>query len=252
MIALHHNPQQCGVDEAALGELGVLRILPPTRVTWGDMSQQTMVLRSLSWLADHAQFDWLVLLSGQDYPLRPLRVIEQELDAATVEAFIHTVPVRATDGDEFALRYLHHWRRGPAVLGRLPGVRVREMPSGTWVGVPARDTPFGDGFACHRGADWFTLSRRAVEHVLRFVARRPDVLRHYARTLIPTESLVHTILANSELTLSGNNRRFSVWEPGAPSPRTLTAADLPAAYASGFDVARKFDDPAVLDAIDRE
>lgn len=252
VLALHHNPQDCAVDEAALAELGVLRVLPPTRVTWGDMSQQTMVLRSLSWLLGHADFDWLVLLSGQDYPIRPVAEIERSLAQAGVDGFLHTVPV--TGGDEFALRYLHHWRRAPVprAAARLPGVQVRTMPSGTWVGTPARAMPFGPELVCHRGADWFTLSRRAVEHVLRFCARRPDVLRHYARTLIPTESLVHTILANSSLTLSGDNRRFSRWEPGAPSPRTLTAADLPAAFASGFDLARKFSGSVVLDAVDEQ
>ncbi len=248
VIALHHNPQDCAVDEAALAAEGVLRVLPPIRVSWGDMSQQTMVLRSLSWLVERAEFDWLVLLSGQDVPIRPVAEIERSLAGAHVDAFIHTVPVPPGGDDEFARRYHRHWHRVPAALGRVPGARV--MPSGAWLSTRARDSPFDVDHVCHRGADWFTLSRRAVELVLRTCARRPDLLRHYARTLIPTESLVPTILANSGLALSGDNRRFSLWEPGAPSPRTLVAADVPAALASGFDFARKVADLAVVDAID--
>ena len=40
-------------------------------MSWGGPSQLAMLLRGLR----HAltgEFDWLVLLSGQDYPLRPL------------------------------------------------------------------------------------------------------------------------------------------------------------------------------------
>lgn len=267
-IALHHDDRRCRIDPAGLDALGVLRIEPPSPVAWGEASQLAMVLRCLRWLLRSAAFDWVVLLSGQDYPIRPVAAIECSLAEAPVDAFIETLPVpapslRSRTVDEFARRYHYRWRRLPAPLAPLAGaavrarplVQTRDMPSGTWVGAPALSSPFGPGLTCHRGADWFTLSRKAVEAVARFADARGDVVRHYGRTLIPTESFVHTVLANDpSLRLSGDTRRFTLWDRDAPRPRILRAGDLPLLLASPCDFARKFDpgvDRAVLDALDR-
>lgn len=268
-IAVHHDDRRCRIDPTGLDALGVLRIEPSSPVAWGEASQLTMVLRCLRRLLRSADFDWVVLLSGQDYPIRPVAEIERSLAEAQVDAFIETLPVeapslRSRTVDEFARRYHYRWRRLPATplpIARAaararPLVQVRSMPSGTWVGAPALSSPFGADLVCHRGADWFTISRRAVEAVDRFAHARADVLRHYGRTLIPTESFVHTVLANDRsLRLSGDTRRFTRWESGAPRPRILTSEDLPDLLDSGFDFARKFDpavDPAVLDALDQQ
>jgi hypothetical protein len=60
---------------------GVEQVFPPTHVTWGGPKQLEMLLRGLR----HAlagEFDWLVLLSGQDYPLRTLERIERDSSTA--------------------------------------------------------------------------------------------------------------------------------------------------------------------------
>jgi hypothetical protein len=80
----------------------------------------------------------------------------------------------------------------------------------------------------------------------------PELVRYYWRTILPTESLPHTILHASGLPLSGDTRRYTAWAPGSPHPALLTAQDLDAILASGADFARKFEPGApVLDALDR-
>jgi hypothetical protein len=86
------------------------------------------------------------------------------------------------------------------------------------------------------------------------VAAAPPALeRRFMRTIVPTEAFVQTVLANRpELRLSPGNRRHLLFDrPEAPSPRVLGPADLDQALASGADFARKFEDVAVLDEIDR-
>lgn len=266
-IVLHHDDRRTQVDRAALHALGVLLVEPPSAVAWGEASHLDAMLRCLRLVLESTDADWLVLLSGQDYPVRPLAAIERSLAEADVDAFIEARPVarpalRRGEVDEFARRYHYRWRRAAALpwpvvraAGRArPLVEVRRMPSGPWVGVPAWRSPFGADLVCHRGSDWFTLSRRAIEAVDRFAVTRADVVRHYRRTLIPTESFVPTALANDpSLRLSGDTRRHTRWDPGASGPRALGIGDLPGILASGADVARKFDetvDGAVLDALD--
>jgi hypothetical protein len=272
-VVIHHDARRTRLDAAAVRALGAHQIEPPTPVAWGEESQLAMHLRGLAWTLRRFDFDWLSFVSGQDYPVRPLGAIEAELAAASCDGFLEralvTPPARSRDApvDEFAARYFYTWRRlpgrrawRPAGVRRLvaaarPAVLLRDMPTGPRLGLPARSPPFSAGWSCHRGADWYTLSRRAVEAVVAFVRDRPDVVRYYQRTLIATESFVHTVLHNDEsLEVVPATRRFSSWSADRSHPDTLGTTDLERILSSGADFARKFDvtvDRAVLDALDR-
>jgi Core-2/I-Branching enzyme len=268
-LVLHHDDRRCSIDRAGLRRLGVRLVEPASAPNWGEASLLGMVLRCLRWCLDHTDFDWLTLLSGQDYPLRPIAQIEQSLADSEVDAFIEAwpcaLPALREPVDEFAGRYFFRWRptrssslwslaRAAPDRGRL--VRTRRLPSGPWIGLRAVRSPFGPGLACHRGSDWFTLSRAAAAAVDAFVRKRPEVLRYYRRTLHPTESFIQTILANdASFRVSGDYRRYTVWgAPNQTGPRVLRVDDVDAMLASGCDFARKFDpavDRAVLDQLDR-
>jgi hypothetical protein len=250
-IAVHHDGRRSPAPELPGAEL----IAPAWAVEWGHGSQLAAVLRCLRWALARSDFDWLVLLSGQDYPVRPVPAIEASLAQADVDAFLEALPVgrlRLRRGriGEFERRYHYRWARVPAPLARLaahadPLVQVRTLPSGTYAGTPAPVR-----VAVHHGSDWFTLSRRAVEAV---VLAPPALERRLERTIVPTEAFVQTVLANRpELRLSPTNRRHALFDsPWSPSPRVLGLADLDQALSSGGDFARKFVDLAVLDEIDR-
>src|SRR5947209_2198936 len=184
-IVVHHDDRLCRLDSDVLDALEARRVEPPSRVGWGEVSHLKTVLRCLRWTLESVDFDWVVLLSGQDYPIRPVSAIEQSLGEAQVDAFIETRrcdhPSLWAPIDEFALRYHYRWRRVPRPLAAPlvraaaragPLLRARTMPSGQWIGVPALRSPFGSELVCHRGSDWFTLSRRAVEALERFVRAR--------------------------------------------------------------------------------
>jgi hypothetical protein len=255
-LIVHHDARSPDLDATALHELEAREVAPRLAVDWGTRSQLDMLLGCLRWALEHERFDWLVHLSGQDYPLRLLPAIEADLAAAEVDGFLEGVPVdplrlSRRHVDEFVARYRYAWRRVP-VPARLvaplrPLVLARALPSGTRVGLPALNTPFGPDLRPYRGADWLTLRRRAVEAV----AGRRDLESHFHRTLAPTEAFPQTVLWNrTDMRLSGDTRRYTRWRAGSPHPETLGLADLHGALASGADFARKFDDPAVLDALD--
>jgi hypothetical protein len=268
-IVVHHDDRRCTIDRVALEALGVQLVEPPSAAEWGEFSQLAMVLRCLRWLLMNSDFAWLVLLSGQDYPVRPVAEIEDSLRSAEVDAFIQTIrcdpPTFRGGIDEFAPRYHYRWRRLPArtatPLARVaargaPFVLSRHMGNRLFFGMPALRSPFGPQLVCHHGLDWFTLSRGAAEAVESFVSARPRALNFYRRALIPTESFVHTVLANDgRFRLSGDHRRWVVFDEEHRSrPRVLRMGDLESILASGAYFARKFDetvDPAVLDEIDR-
>jgi hypothetical protein len=109
------------------------------------------------------------------------------------------------------------------------------------------------------------LTRAAVDAVLGFAARRPDVARFYRRSWIPDEMFVPTAVMNSPAAgpVANESLSFIRWsQAGGRHPDVLGAGDLDAlagATRGPSDVgghgrrklfARKFDDGRVLDLID--
>ena len=249
VLLSHHNAAP--LDPAQLRSLRVESV-PVRPVAWGWATQLDMLLRCLR-CALRVEFDWLFVLSGQDYPLRPLEAIERDV---TGDGYVEGIPVAPpgwTRGaaDEFARRYFYRWRpvREPGRLGRRaiaaarPLVALRDMP---W-GVVAGRRCGAPSVPVRRGSDWLTLSRRAVEVV---VHERPALLDHFHHTLMPTEAYPHSVLyAEPGLRLSGDTRRYTSWPAGSLHPEVLSSVD--AALASGADFGRKFEDPRVLDELDR-
>jgi len=273
-IFMHWDAKAGAPPGPELAELDVMLIEPRVPVYWGDDSMVRAMLHSLTYARNRADFRYIAILSGQDYPLRPLAAIERDLLGGGVDAFME-----ADRDHEYSHRYLYrYWRlprcpytyRVPAPirhtinglrkgLNRLqPFLRIEmspcKQPSRLGIRWPV---PFGPRFPCYFGSDWFTLSRRATDYLLSFAAQRPNVMKHYAHTLIPSESFFATVLANADglSVVLDDNRRFILWpNDHAAHPVTLTMAHFDAMATSGKGFCRKFDmdqDSAVLDALDR-
>jgi hypothetical protein len=204
------------------------------------------------------------MISGQDYPIRPLPEIERELRDSPYDGYVAGTLVdppswRTRDSDDFTRRYFYRYRPIPepgrlgrrAIAAARPLLALGDTPDGALLGRRCR-VPFSATLRCRRGPDWLTLRRRAVEIV---VGAPRELVHHYVRTMCPTESLPQTVLhAAPELKLDGGTRRFTQWADGAWHPDVLGRADLERILASGADFARKFDstlDSAVLDELDR-
>lgn len=269
IVAVHHDPTGAALG----GELsGCVQMVPePRPIRWGDYSHIEASLAAFDWLLREVEFDWLVVLSGQDYPVRPLGELERHLADTGFDGFIEGSEVPAPSPaarvlgrglDAFDSRYYFRYvtLRPPGYVIRLlraawPAQLVRAVPSGeVRVGLPRASVAFTDRVRCRRGAEWYTLSRRCVEVLVSAPEAHPKLTRQYRHTLLPVESFAHTILYGTPgLRLSGDYMRFTSWQPNAPHPDVLTIGDLDRIAASGAFFARKFDertDAAVLDALD--
>lgn len=272
-LLLHHDAKSTPPPQAKLDGLGVRLVQPRTSVRWGDISQVDAILASLEFAMAHCGFHWISVISGQDYPIRPLSIIEAELQSCPFDAFVKAAPAGPYLGRYQArfwtlprFRYSHriparvritygharHWLNCRQSLVRIePGLRGGP----TRIGLFRPTHPFRDNFVCQKGSDWFTLSRKAVEYLLAFGREHPEVLAHYRHTFIPSESYFQTVLCNAKsLKVCDDNRRYIRWDHGATAhPLTLTIAHLSDIVQSGKDFARKFDadlDVAVMDRLD--
>jgi hypothetical protein len=154
-IAVRHDPADGTLDLRRLHELDV-DLLETTTIERGSADELMMLLRCIRRVRAAARFDWLVVLSGSDYPVRPIAEIEAALAGVDTDGLIEThvcTPPELRLGatvEQPALRYHYRWsspRRsrplGRALAGALsPHLAAEVTPAGVRIGVPAKRSPF--------------------------------------------------------------------------------------------------------------
>ena len=283
-IAVHHDEAGGSLDLPRLRDLDV-DVLEASSAPPGSAAEMMMLVRCLRELLSSARFDWLVVLSADEYPVRPVPEIEASLAAIDADAVMerHPCPVpelrRGESVDESALRYHFRWSRvsGPARsaargLAAAVGSRATTItrPDGTWLGVPAKRSPFAEHkrklvvpplrpnpLAGPRARTPFGEGLECFYGAWRFA------LSHDAVAAVDASVRDHPELAlyyrdtldpaeSYVHTVLGNDPSIRVRDDDR---RRLRSADpiergaLEAVLASGADFAGPFDD-AVLDAVD--
>lgn len=282
-VIVHHDQAASRLERAALPLSGRVHLVGFRRgIRWGRWDIVDVQLRCLVWARDRIPFDWLVLISGQDYPAMPPARLDAFYAQASFDAYVHAEPVPerpaigwrpspsgwTTRRYHYGYRSLRHVRasersRLSRAVRRValhltavqPWLAVVPFPDGTLqVGVRRRP-PFDDGQLCLKGSAWFSASRRAVDRLLARAAPGDPLTAHYRRCLIPDESFVQTVLHNDpSLRVRNDDLRFTRWQGSSAHPEVLGAADVDAVLGSGKHFARKFEtrvDPSALDEIDR-
>ena len=79
-------------------------LLETTSVERGSAAELMMLLRCLRRLRESARFDWLVAISGSDYPVRPIAEIEAALAGADTDALIESPRLRAAGDPAWSAR----------------------------------------------------------------------------------------------------------------------------------------------------
>jgi len=239
----------------------------------GSFAHIQAYLTAVRWLQNkRISFDWLINMSGQDYPLSPLADLESRLARSGVDGFIEHFAVFSPNSPWGLYvgkkRYLYHYVRfdrldravKPVLTCAMPINRCQplvriETQLGMQIGVRAR-SPFGPGWECYGGSAWSALSASCVAYIEEYSRTHVSLVDYFRRTLSPDESLFQTVLVNSGLfRLDNQSLHFTDFSTGRHSgrPRVLTRADLVTILASGKAFARKFDatsDAAVLDELD--
>jgi hypothetical protein len=62
-------------------------------IIWGDIELETVRGRVFLWTLENLDFDWLIMLSEQNYPIAPLRNLENRLATSDADAIVGGVTV---------------------------------------------------------------------------------------------------------------------------------------------------------------
>jgi hypothetical protein len=230
--------------ERELGGAARVQLLPRHRCHWASFSLVQAALEGVRAIVDSPEeLDYGVLLTGQDYPLRPASLIERRLQDADGRSFLTHRPATGR-----FLRRLTRFHWHGTVLGRRVRLPNRLMPLTVKRSLPP-------GLEPYTGSAHWCLSRECLRYIRDLESRRPQLIDFFRWSAVPDEQFFQTILMSSSLaqTVVNDDLRYMDWSDGANSPRTLTSADLDRLLASDDLFARKFDprvDAHVLDALD--
>jgi hypothetical protein len=228
-----------------LRDVEALEWLPRRTCRYGGFSLVEATLAGLDRILARGTPGHTLLLSGQDYPLRPRAEIEAVLKRSGERSFVHHFRLPAED-----------WRDENGGLDRICQVHFERVRVRTrLLHLPGIRRRFPRGYDAYGGSAFWALSAPALEYVHRFVGENPSFVRFFRHVLIPDEIFFQTILLNSALRDSIVNEQLHYvdWSGGGAHPATLRAVDVERALASGKLFARKFDpsDTEALDLVDK-
>ena len=239
--------------------------LPRHRSGWATVGIVDAELEGIARaIADGCSY--VLLISGEDFPLRPAAEIVEFTEANRERSFVQT----------FELPYpawpLEGRERTDFYTCTVAGTRVTCIPIGedtssmstrrralNWA-LRARFAfkprrRFPGYLRAFGGQQWLNLTREAATHVLDFVTRYPEYRSYHVHTACPDEMFVQSILLGTDFAaqheLVNDDLRFLLWA-GGDHPRTLRFSDLPAMLESSDLFARKVvaeEDPRLFEAL---
>ena len=235
LIVCHHDFGRTPLDHSEWPFDAVRFVRPHIPTAWGDWSAVAAAVQAFRLFAESPQRpDWLVFLSGSDYPIKPSSVIANALRDGSYDAYVEAKlvdPDVSVEWREEGLR--RYYFRGTGEID---------------------NHPFRDGMACYWGEFWLTVNRRGLDALLRVIDARDDLRDWYRGCPNPEESYLVTALCSAkELVLAAHHDRYIDWSANEPHPKILTTRDLPELLSSPAHFARKFDervDSEVLDQLD--
>lgn len=208
------------------------------------------------------RYDYVILLTGQDYPIKSNEHIERVLLESDGSSFLEYFPLPSEQwkdenggldrvnywhfnlfGREFAIREKNRFI--PTRLDPLLPFLVKILPI-------RRKLPVD--FKLFGGSAYWCLSKECIEYVDNLVQQKKDFVKFFKHVLIPEELFFQTVLLNSPLKnrIINDNLRYIVWY-STRHPPVLMRENLEEFINTDKLFARKFDitiDPEILDLID--
>jgi hypothetical protein len=222
----------------------------PRRYTfWGHPSLVKAALSGLRAVVESGvSYDYVSLLSAQDYPIKKIADIERFFEQNAGKQFIDYAPVDHTN---------------PRAVGLAPWSGMSRIE--TWYfmyrskkfHLPIKQKlPYG--YTPYMGYLWWSFSREFAEYAIQFLDSHPRYTWFFDHVFISDEFFFQTLLMNSpfKYTAVNDDLRFADWEnPNPTVPATLLEADFDRLRNTHHLFARKFDtkrDSAILDLIDEK
>ncbi|MDF2432577.1 MAG: hypothetical protein JWP44_2208 [Mucilaginibacter sp.] len=236
------------------------RLVPCIRTEWGNFGLVEATLKAMDAVKNSGEnIERIILLSGQDYPIKSNDYINNFLRSSKHSVFM----------DHYQLPDYKKWSSGGG------SYRVNKYFFGFSIvsKYRAKTLNFLSGYikilqrrlkrsmTHYYGSQWWVIDKYTLNYILDFVAKNPDYTAFHRNTFAPDELFFQTIVMNTDdeqlsASILNNNIRFMKWADNLIAhPEILGQNDFDEIYSSPALFARKFDagvDSKVLEMIDEK
>ncbi len=259
-----HIDAHSHVPEVLLERLtarGNVVFAPRHKVWWGGWSHVAAILSLMELAAATGGrepggdvettegYDYCVLLSGADYPVRSNKTIFETLAAGG--EYINSTPGFRPGKPESRVR--RYWFDGfDRRKNRNPKTIVFRAVEMTLkaLGIRKRHYPFQQIYS---GIVWSALSMPCVKYILDYVRIHPEYVGFFRTAQLPEEMFFQTIVGNSPFAPDiCHTQTYMDWNHTSSGPPEITVDHLPHITSRPRLFARKFNDHSteILDIID--
>ncbi len=238
------------VDITAFKELnGVTFITNRTLVNWGGYSTTHAIITSVKEIIELGKnYDFINLLSGQDYPLSNTQNLHEFLAKNIGKNFISY-----DEGDQWWSGAKKRYRRYHFTDYNFIGKHLIEKIV-NWL-TPSRTFPLRNQLFGGAKGTWWTLTTDCASYVCETVTKDKKLMGFLKLCWGSDEFLISTLIMNSTYKNNtiNNNLRYIFFPQNEARPKNLMAEDYNTLISSDMLFARKFDidiDSIILDKID--
>lgn len=200
-------------------------------VGWAEFSQceATLALIRLA-LSSGIEYDYIWLLSGQDFPIKSMAEIRNVLSQDLSVPYIDVIPREKVERLAFDKR--NDLAHPMCLIGKKPYQRVLRrvwyLLSGgkrkTWF-LFQKARPVEQ---LHYGSSWWCLPCDCVKQMMVFLELTDGYNRYFSSSLCSDESFFQTLFMQTDYAgRQVGNRTYIDWSKGESSPKTFTKEDYP-------------------------
>lgn len=243
-----HIDKKSPMPEKLIGRERVI-FIKRIKVWWGGWSHMKAIL-SLVKEAFQYNFDYYVLISGSDYPIRPNSFLYQKLrNGGEYLNLIKGYELQKSH-DRIKYYYFDHFdRRNRRSLKTKFYLKLEKMSRKIF---KKKSLPFPEIF---HGSTWWALSHSMITSILKMEEQYPELRRFFRTSWCPEESFFPTIIGNfiTDKELK-NNLTFTDWSTN-PAPASITKNHIKmfkeqSCFNTGYGnftpfFARKFSDSSI-------
>lgn len=229
---------------------------------WGGFGSVQASLNGLKAVKNsQKKFDRILLLSGQDYPIKSNQYINNFFSNSPHTVFIDYFPIpnylKWPGSDNGGLYRVYKYYFGLKWYQLFCSKSLNLLS--TYIPFLKRKIP--NEMKPFAGSQWWSVDGYALDYILDYDEKHPEYRAFHQHTFVPDELYVQMIVANATdenlvKSIVNSNKRFIIWaDEHAAHPNLLGKNDFEAILNSDDLFARKFDENAdaeILDLIDRE
>jgi len=221
---------------------------------WGGFGIIRATMRGIKEIiTKNYDFDYIALLSGQDYPIKTNKCIEEYLSGINGKSVINCRPFPISDWKDQGGGWnrIKQWYFQDAInkIDRKLSDIFRRI-----ISLLNIQRNFPNAFHPYGGAQFWCLYKEHAIAVNRFIQNNRSFVHFFRYVYVPDEIFFQTIVGNllNQSQFIDNTLHFLEWyRPGA----ILCLDDFNSIKSADFLFARKFDasvDTAIMDKIDKE